>query len=52
MPLLFATAGYYQPLMDNLAGFCYRRNVVVDSLGIGGGEPATPGQLMSFMTLC
>ena len=38
------------PLMDSLAGFAIAGIVVVSSLGIGGGEPATPGQLMSFVT--
>jgi subfamily B ATP-binding cassette protein MsbA len=38
------------PLMDSLAGFAIAGVVVVSALGIGGGEPATPGQLMSFVT--
>lgn len=38
------------PLMDILAGFAIAGVVVVSALGIGGGEPATAGQLMSFVT--
>ena len=38
------------PLMDTLAGVAIAGVVVVSALGIGGGEPATAGQLMSFVT--
>jgi subfamily B ATP-binding cassette protein MsbA len=38
------------PLMDSLAGFAIAAVVVVSALGFGKGEPATPGQLMSFVT--
>lgn len=38
------------PLMDILAGFAIAGVVVISALGIGAGEPATPGQLMSFVT--
>lgn len=38
------------PLMDILAGCAIAGVVVVSALGIGTGEPATPGQLMSFVT--
>jgi ATP-binding cassette subfamily B protein len=38
------------PLMDTLAGFAIAGVVIVSAFGISGGEPATPGQLMSFVT--
>lgn len=38
------------PLMDTLAGFAIATVVIVSALGFGSGEPATPGQLMSFVT--
>ena len=38
------------PMMDTLAGFAIAGVVVVSAFGILGGEPATPGQLMSFVT--
>ncbi len=38
------------PLMDILAGCAIAGVVVVSALGVGTGEPATPGQLMSFVT--
>ena len=38
------------PLMDTLAGFAIAGVVIVSALGVGSGEPATPGQLMSFVT--
>lgn len=38
------------PLMDVLAGLAIATVVVVSALGIGSGEPASAGQLMSFVT--
>lgn len=38
------------PLMDILAGIAIAGVVIVSALGVGSGEPATPGQLMSFVT--
>jgi len=38
------------PLMDILAGFAIAGVIVVSALGLGSGEPATAGQLMSFVT--
>ena len=38
------------PLMDVLAGSAIAGVVVVSALGVGTGEPSTPGQLMSFVT--
>jgi len=38
------------PLMDTLAGFAIAGVVVVSALGVGSAEPATAGQLMSFVT--
>ncbi len=38
------------PLMDTLAGLAIAGVVVVSALGLGSGEPSTPGQLMSFVT--
>lgn len=38
------------PMMDILAGLAIAGVVVVSALGVGTGEPATPGQLMSFVT--
>jgi subfamily B ATP-binding cassette protein MsbA len=38
------------PLMDTLAGFAIAGVLVVSALGFGVGEPATSGQLMSFVT--
>ncbi len=38
------------PLMDTLAGLAIAGVVIVSALGVGTGEPATPGQLMSFVT--
>jgi len=38
------------PLMDILAGFAIAGVLVVSALGLGMAEPATAGQLMSFVT--
>jgi len=38
------------PLMDILAGFAIAGVLVVSALGLGMSEPATAGQLMSFVT--
>ncbi|QBY02830.1 ABC transporter ATP-binding protein [Rhodophyticola sp. CCM32] len=38
------------PLMEVLAGCAIAGVIVVSSLNLGGGEPATAGQLMSFVT--
>jgi subfamily B ATP-binding cassette protein MsbA len=38
------------PLMDTLAGFAIAGVLVVSALGLGVGEPATSGQLISFVT--
>lgn len=38
------------PLMDILAGLAIAGVVVVSALGVGSNEPATAGQLMSFVT--
>lgn len=38
------------PLMEVLAGFAIAGVIIVSALSIGGGEPATAGQLMSFVT--
>jgi subfamily B ATP-binding cassette protein MsbA len=38
------------PLMDTLAGFAIASVVVVSAFGFGTDEPATPGQLISFVT--
>jgi ATP-binding cassette, subfamily B, bacterial MsbA len=38
------------PLMETLSGFAIAGVVAVSAFQIGGGEPTTPGQLLSFIT--
>jgi ATP-binding cassette subfamily B protein len=38
------------PLMETLSGFAIALVVWISALGVLGGEPTTPGQLMSFVT--
>ena len=38
------------PLMEVLAGFAIAGGIIVSAFSVGGGEPATAGQLMSFVT--
>lgn len=38
------------PLMETLSGFAIALVVWVSAIGVFGGQPTTPGQLMSFVT--
>ena len=38
------------PLMETLSGFAIALVVWISAVGVFGGEPTTPGQLMSFVT--
>ncbi len=38
------------PLMETLSGFAIALVVLISANGVFGGEPTTPGQLMSFVT--